>query len=293
MKAKILAALFSVLIASNGFAVPMVGLGADARLYYFDSESPNTIVSSVAISNLQAGETLVGIDTRPLTGELFGIGSQGRVYFIASDGRAATLSTAPVLLDGTSFGIDFNPTVDRIRFVSNNDQNLRFNQLTGALAATDTVLTPAGDKVGAAYDRNVPGGTLSTLFLIDSSSDTLAIQGGADGTPSPNGGVITNIGPLGVNTSDVVGFDISASGVPRALLSVGGVPAIYSINLTTGAATAIGIVANGITLTDISFVPRFPQPVLVTSVPSMSTIGLWVLGTILVLGGLYAGRRFS
>lgn len=293
MKTKISAAVISVLLASNGFAAPMVGLGADARLYYFDSESPNTIVSSLAISNLQAGETLIGIDTRPATGELFGIGSQGRVYLIANDGRAVTQSTAPVVLDGTSFAIDFNPTVDRIRYVSNNDQNLRFNPLTGGLAATDTVLTPAGDKVGAAYDRNVPGLTTTTLFLIDSASDTLAIQGGVDGTPSPNGGVITNIGALGVNTSDVVGFDISATGTPRALLSVGGVPAIYSINLTTGAATAIGIVANGVTLTDITFVTSFPQPVLVTSVSSMNTIGLWALGIVLVLGGLYAGRRYS
>ncbi len=293
MKTKISIALLSALFASSAFAAPMVGLGADARLYYFDSESPNTIVASVAISNLQAGETLVGIDTRPATGQLFGIGSQGRVYAIGNDGIASTLSTAPVALDGTSFGIDFNPTVDRIRFVSNNDQNLRFNPLTGGLAATDTVLTPAGDKVGVAYDRNAAGATVTTMFVIDSGSDTLAIQGGVDGTPSPNTGVITNIGPLGVNTSDVVGFDISGNGTPRALLNVGGVPAIYSINLTTGAATAVGIVATGLTLTDISFVPGFPQPVLVTSVPSLSTIGILLLGALVVMGGLFASRRFS
>ena len=293
MKTKMLAAAICALTASSAFALPMAGLGADARLYLFDSESPNTIVSSAAITGLTAGETLVGIDTRPATGEVFGIGSQGRVYSIGLDGRAATLSTAPVVLDGTSFGVDFNPTVDRIRFVSNNEQNLRFNPLTGGLAATDTALSPAGDKVGAAYDRNQPGLTATTLFLIDSGTDTLAIQGGVDGTPSPNAGVITNIGPLGVNTTDTVGFDISASGSVRALLNVGGVPAIYSINLTTGAATAVGTVATGLTITDITFIPAFPRVELVTSVPSMSTVSLWILGTILVLGGLYAGRRYS
>jgi hypothetical protein len=44
-------------------------------------------------------------------------------------------------LNGSSFGFDFNPTVDRIRVQSDADQNLRLNPATGALAATDTTLS--------------------------------------------------------------------------------------------------------------------------------------------------------
>jgi hypothetical protein len=40
-----------------------------------------------------------------------------------------------------SFGFDFNPTVDRIRVVSNTGQNLRLHPVTGVVASTDTPLT--------------------------------------------------------------------------------------------------------------------------------------------------------
>jgi hypothetical protein len=130
------------------------------------------------------------------------------------------------------------------------------------------------------------------MYVIDSGTDTLAIQGGIDGNPSPNGGVITNIGPLGVNTTDVVGFDIASTGQARALLNVGGVSSIYSINLATGAATVVGNVATGVALTDITFLNGFPTPVLVTQIPSMNTIGLLVLGSLLILGAAFAVRRY-
>ena len=45
-------------------------------------------------------------------------------------------SFAP-LLDGTEFGVDFNPQVDRLRVVSNSGQNLRLHPDTGAVAAVD------------------------------------------------------------------------------------------------------------------------------------------------------------
>jgi hypothetical protein len=275
-------------------AAPMAGLSmvnGQQGIAYFDSETPQTIVGFNQLRGLAAGETIVGIDTRPATGELFGLGSLGRIYNISTIGAASTLSPTTVALDGTAFGIDFNPTVDRIRVVSNNDQNLRFNPITGALAATDTVLSPSGDKVGVAYDRNAAGATVTTMFVIDSGSDTLAIQGGVDGNPSPNGGVITNIGPLGFNTSDAVGFDIGVSGVARALLTVNGVSGVYNINLTTGAANLIG--NTGLNVTDITFIPAFPPAPIVTQLPGLSNYGMLALAGVLLLSGLFLMRRFS
>ena len=40
----------------------------------FDSATPGTISSNVAISGLFAGEQVVGIDTRPATGQLYALG---------------------------------------------------------------------------------------------------------------------------------------------------------------------------------------------------------------------------
>jgi hypothetical protein len=92
----------------------------------------------------------------------------------------------------------------------------------------DGTLNPGNPNVvGAAYSNNVPGGVngQTTLYDIDSALDQLFTQGGVNfppGTPpvSPNTGTLFDVGPLGVNTSDLVGFDISAfSGTAFASLT--------------------------------------------------------------------------
>src|SRR3954471_16784889 len=47
----------------------------------FDSTSLG-VVTTVPLSGLQAGESLVDIDVRPATGELYGVGSSSRLYTI-------------------------------------------------------------------------------------------------------------------------------------------------------------------------------------------------------------------
>ncbi|MBK6724989.1 MAG: DUF4394 domain-containing protein [Acidobacteria bacterium] len=76
--------------------------------------------------------------------------------------------------------------------------------------------------------------------------DTLVRIGGVDGTPSPNGGQVTTIGAMGVNAADFGGFDIQPfTNQAYSALRVGGNSQLYSINLTTGAATLIGAIGNG------------------------------------------------
>ena len=43
------------------------------------------------------------------------------------NGKATLRSRLNVALEGTSFGVDFNPTVDRLRVISDTGQNLRVN----------------------------------------------------------------------------------------------------------------------------------------------------------------------
>ena len=135
------------------------------------------------------------------------------------------------MLSGTRFGVDFNPMVDR-RASSANRQNLRINPNNGAIAGVDTALNPAGTVVAAAYLNNVDGTGSTVLYDIDAASDQLLIQN------PPNNGVLTAVGPLGVNTSTDVAFDISPlDNTAFAALNVGGVAGLYTINLVTGAAT--------------------------------------------------------
>lgn len=191
------------------------------------------------ITGLQGGETILGIDFRPANGTLYGLGSTSRLYTINPTTGAATQvgSAGAFTLSGTSFGFDFNPTVDRIRVVSDANQNLRLNPDSGALAGTDTTLNPGNPNViGSAYTNNFAGATTTTLFAIDSAVDSLFIQN------PPNNGALVLVGPLGVNVQGVGGFDISGlSGIAYAGLTVGTAGSqLFAINLATGAATLVG-----------------------------------------------------
>lgn len=199
--------------------------------------------TSVPVIGLQAGETLVGIDLRPSLQTLYGVGSSSRVYQINPlTGAAVQVGTAGAFtLNGTAFGTDFNPVPDRIRQVSNTEQNLRLNPNDGTLAATDTALNPAGNVVGVAYTNSFPGATVTTLFGIDSAAGTTVMIGSVNGTPnSPNGGQITTVGSLGLGTNlnEAIGFDISGlTGTAYASITTGGISRLYTINLSTGAET--------------------------------------------------------
>lgn len=231
------------LIEAN--AVTIYGVTNSNQLVRFDSATPANITTIGAITGLQTGENILGIDFRPATGQLYALGSTSRMYVInLNSGAATAVGSSPFtpVLNGTDFGFDFNPTVDRIRVVSNADQNFRLHPDTGAVAGTDTNLNPPDPNVvGSAYTNNFAGATSTTLYGIDSITDMLVLQGGLNGTPSPNGGVITNVGPLGVDVSSVLGFDFtSANNVAYAALTVGGNSGLYIINLNTGAASSVG-----------------------------------------------------
>ncbi|HEX2514657.1 MAG TPA: DUF4394 domain-containing protein, partial [Chloroflexota bacterium] len=98
-----------------------------SRIVGFDPLRPERVRFQVAVTNLKAGERLVGIDFRPLTGRLYGVGSTSQVYTInLRNGFAAPIG-APFTpgLDGAENGVDFNPQADRLRVVSKAGQNLR------------------------------------------------------------------------------------------------------------------------------------------------------------------------
>ena len=125
-------------------------------------------------------EVILGIDMRPATSQLYALGSSSRLYAINMASGAATaigMTSFTAALSGTSFGFDFNPTVDRIRIVSNTGQNLRAHPVTGAIAATDVSLNPGSPSVdAAAYTNNFAGAASTTLYDIDYATDKLYIQ---------------------------------------------------------------------------------------------------------------------
>lgn len=233
----------------------------DNKLLSFAPSAPQTSITNAALSGLQVAETLVGIDVRPRDGKLYGVGSSGRLYVIAADGKAtevAPLSAATgstfVALPPSTFGFDFNPAADALRLVDLNNDNFRIlpsARMAGSAGATfvDTLLTPSTAAIVAAgYTNNFAGTTSTTLYVIGGPVTTLYLQGGVAGDPSPNTGALTSVGALGVNSAFDVGFDIVGgnNGLALAVLDQANAPTLYTISLSAGAATAFNTGSNTI-----------------------------------------------
>jgi hypothetical protein len=281
---------------------------ANNRLVSFRPGTPGTLLSDTPIANLGAGETILGLDFRPSTGELYALGSSSRVYLIDPTTAAATAAGASFtpLLSGASFGFDFNPVPDRIRVVSDTDTSLRLNPDTGGLAGTDANVDYAvGDAnagqartiVASAYTDDFAGTTKTTLFGIDAALDVLVRQGGPDGVPSPNGGVLTTIGALGTDTTLDTSFDISPYGGAFATLTspAAGSSTFATVNLGTGAVTSFGTVGGGQVIVAMAYeAPVAPRVLAVTPTNKLLTFAPGRPGTILssiTIAGLDAGEN--
>ena len=219
------------------------------RLVCFSEFLPALSRTIGEVSGLQGDTRLVGIDYRPATGQLYGLGDFGGVYVIDPRTAAAAYQvTLNVALTGTDFGVDFNPTVDLLRIVSDGGQNLRANVVTGATTVDAALNTPptAGTTTGvtaAAYTNNdLDATTATTLFDINTATDRIAIQA------PPNNGSLNPTGSLRVDAGGDAGFDIYSrlsNGITAdvsafAALSVNGRQRFYRLNLLTGEAQLRG-----------------------------------------------------
>ncbi|QEL15062.1 DUF4394 domain-containing protein [Limnoglobus roseus] len=247
-----------------------------STLFSFDTATPTVLAPGVAVTGLGAGENLVGIDIRPQNGQLYGLTSNGagavRLYAISpTTGAAVALSATPVQFDdgggnpiaitGTNFGFDFNPTVDRIRVVTDTGVNFRINPNTGGIVdgnAGTAGINPDGAINGdtttadaVAYTNNAPNATATTLYALDAASNKLELLNPPNNGTATNGTVVTLNGST-LDFTAVNGFDIpagvavgtsnaAATGSALAILTTASsAPALYSIDLATAKATLVG-----------------------------------------------------
>jgi hypothetical protein len=264
-----LAVLVSVVAVRPATAELIYGIANQApatALVTWDSATPNDLQSGVFLTGLQQNETILGIDFRPATGELYGLGSSSRLYVInPTTGLATAVGGGPFTpqLNGFNFAFDFNPTIDRIRVVSEANQNLVLNpngtvQTVAPAVNYPGLNPPAGTDpniVHVAYTNNFPGAGSTTLYSIDSGLDTLNTQVAATG-------VLTRVGSLGIDVSSAGGFDISGvTGTAYATMLLNGASqsTFYSVNLGTGATTNLGAIDGGLVITAMTIAP-VPEP---------------------------------
>lgn len=251
---KALLASFALLgVAGSAQAATIFGVDENNRLVSFSSSNPGTMLSSVAITGL--GASIEAIDFRPFDGMLYGLGLDRVVYRINTGTGAASAITGVLALNGTNFAFDFNPTIDRLRVVSNANDNYVVNPINGSLTVATSVFYAAGDPnmgqnpdvAASAYTSSTFGapGSSTQLYSIDTALDVLTKQANSAGT-------LVTVGALGVDLGSRSSFDISGG---DAFAFNGN--SLYRINLMTGAATNLG--STGRALFGIAIAP-VPEP---------------------------------
>jgi len=279
-----------------GAAIALDTTGAQPVVKRFSTADPGTVSSvTLDVTNLASGETLVGIDCRPDTGQFYALGingtaNTGTLYLldpqnlgasaltpVGTTGQIAFVTTGGTPIDlpdpaTAGYGIDFNPTVDRLRVVTSTGLNFRVNPISGAAVDNDgnsgNGTNPDGNINGlpggstgvsaTAYTNAFGGTTVTTQYTLDAASDRLFIQNPPNNGTETSGLAIT-LGGSPLDITDLNGFDIPApvrvgtSNTPVAggdgwfIATVSGTTGLYRLNLVTGEATFAGAVFNGLT----------------------------------------------
>jgi hypothetical protein len=244
-------------------------VGGNSIAAFATSFAPG-LEAPLPLLGVAAGETIVSIDRRPQNGFLYGLGfnpTAGSVQLYAIStvtGFASPVGASGAFVDadgvtpvpvgagaGTTFGIDFNPTVDRVRVVNSAGQNFRMNPNNGAFVDGNAGVAGVnrdGSVNGAttavqetAYTNSAPGVTVTTQYAVDSTIDAVCIQN------PPNNGTQTMCQTFSMPVDAVVGFDIApqvtvatsnapATGSGVAVLRLGGAvtESLVTIDLTSG-----------------------------------------------------------
>jgi hypothetical protein len=254
-----------VALCGSSYGVTIYAVDSQNRLVTFDSATPSVLTSARTIKlpplntydSNRPLERIVSLAFRaadgPATTRLWGLTNYGNIVPV---NLAAADIGLPVIkniaLNGTAFGFGFDPTSTvNMLLVSNLDQNLRIKFNTGEVF-TQTPLnyfmgTPTDPNVVAfSYDNNLSGVTQRTPYMIDSAADTLVFL-----LPPFSDGILRTVGPLGVNASEIAGLTVYTTGTVgspvntafAAITSPGdSVSKLYTIDLSTGAATLIGTI---------------------------------------------------
>ena len=249
--------------SASAETIPKTALGLSSNgksLKTFSLTTGAQVKALGGVSGLAGDTTLIGIDQRPSNHKFYGVGNAGGIYTISSStGAAVKVSQLSVALNGTHFGVDFNPAADRLRIVSNTGQSLRHDvsMAAPATAVDGTLNYPVGNPptpgptatgiTGAAYTNNDAFSVTSTgttLFDLDTTLDRVAQQ-----VPA-NSGTLVVSGPFGGGVGPISGFDIvttvSSNGTATGNVGFatlrptsGGLGGLYKVDLLSGDVTKV------------------------------------------------------
>ncbi len=239
--------------------------GLNRHLVSFSADAPGTLLTDIPIVGLTGGERVVGMDFVPHSDELSGVVRDGlantsRLVKIDRESGALTTYFTPIALANNSgyFGVSYSG-VNGDMYITNGVSNITVapSSVIGALTRTSYAFAPGDVGFGLtpliqsiAHTRSSGLSQPDTLYGVYFQTGALVRVGGVNGAaPTQASGQIFTVGSLGLGISIAEpygGFDIQAgTNIGYASLRVGITTVannLYTINLTTGAATLVGVI---------------------------------------------------
>jgi hypothetical protein len=188
-----------------------------SRIASFAVEKPGEVqVSPVDFPPGATDTDLIGLSFRPQSEDLYAMGAGGTLYVLQGPPwRAVPVNQTPAVspIEGSSFGFAFNPVRDAISVIDDAGQNLLVNPFNGEVTNDGTLGYPsdgffAGVKpvpTGAAFVGSAPASTSTTMYVLDSATDWLMVQG-PERSPDAGAGGVLHL------TSGSVGLDVTSAG---------------------------------------------------------------------------------
>ena len=232
-------------------------------LVRFASNDPGNV--TVVANFGGAAAFLDGLDFRPATGQLYGyLDSTDSFYTVDLNTGQLTLASAGASAAPTNtfqLGVDFNPTIDRARIITDSGQNIVYNPVAGTFSAFTNVFYGVGDVneganasiIDIAYTQNFAGAVTTQQYGIDYGTNSLV-------RVANNAGTLTTVGMLGPDVGIYTGFDIftGPGGVDTGyavFTPEGGSAGFYTIDLTSGRATLVGGLGFGDQVYSLAVIP--------------------------------------
>ncbi|MEQ8934493.1 MAG: DUF4394 domain-containing protein [Amphiplicatus sp.] len=290
------AALSLPLLAAAPANAALTGYSLNAsgtQLIYFD---PTNVGGAATIAISGDATRLDALDFRPANGDLVAYDSATDRYFTVNPLTGATTEISDNMVVPTQqsnvLDVDWNPTIDRMRLVTGQDDNIVFNPNDGSTTAVTDLFYAAGDVneganptiVGNGYTNSFAGAVSTIQYVLDAGTDSLGIL-------ANNAGSITTVGQTTLNGQnfffgtngglDIVYDNATQTNVAYAALFGGGLTSLFIVDLATGGLSKVGDFAGalgnikGLTFADIN------------EVPLPAALPLFLLGA----GGLAFARR--
>lgn len=242
-------------------------LDPENQLAVFLTSAPTTLVRQVPITGIEGGAFMIAIDYDVTRKVLLGLDDNFRSYGINTVTGVATKIYEPFdgFTSGDALQFEVNPVDDTFRVITQLRANGRIGA-DGVLIANDTDLFyRAGDAnefespnvTGFAFSNNVSGASTTALYAIDAATDALLLL------PTPNTGACDTVGQLGIDLDLFTSLEIRSGAASNTAYMTNNLPLdggefrsnLYTVNLTTGAATFVGLLPTGDVVLDMAVSP--------------------------------------